>query len=87
MDFSGKKPEPVFVDVKWKASSVFFQNWKNHNLIILYVKKKLFLIIILHENHDLFIISSKKIIIWFFLQNNQIMVPEKLWFLKTRIFS
>ena len=39
MDFSGKKPEPVFADVKWKASSVFFENWKNHNLIILYVKK------------------------------------------------
>ena len=69
-----------------KSIFCFFQNWKNHNLIILYVKK-LFLIIILHENHDLFIISSQKIIIWFFLQNNQIMVPEKLWFLKTRIFS
>ena len=43
----------------WNEKHVlfFFKNWKNHNLIILYVKKKLFLSIILHENHDLFIIS------------------------------
>ena len=45
MDFSGKKPEPVFADVKRKASSVFFQSWKNHNLIILYVKKNCFFLL------------------------------------------